>query len=281
MHAVLPAAAMLVLALAPASDPEPTSPPAAESSEADPASAEAEVPEESDDPAELIQRAEQAFAEGRFEDVVALAARAYALTGDPAHLYAQALAERRLGHCREALVLYARLLVRIEEDARYSVLVEDTHQGIKLCEEELAAAEPKPEAPPEPEPEAKPSPPSEPPVAEPDDEPPPRRWFRDPWGGVMLGLGVGIAAGGGSALWVLSGREQRAATRVTDETLYAEAITRAQGLRTGAIVSLAVGGALVTGAVIRYVLVDRALRRGEPAASVGPTQAILGWRRSF
>ncbi|MCB9718250.1 MAG: hypothetical protein H6712_30650 [Myxococcales bacterium] len=268
-----PAAVLLALVLEPAPAIEPE-PPSATEPDAEPGVA----PE---DPAELTRRAEQAFAEGRFEEVVDLAARAYVLTGDPRHLYAQALAERRLGRCREALVLYARLLARVEGDERYTVLVQDAHQGIKRCEDDLAAGEP---APASPEPAASPPVQGHPEPAEPEpptDEPRARPVLRDPWGGVLLGTGLGLAAGGGGTLWALSRREQRAATRAEDEAIYADAITRAQGLRAGAIVSLAVGGALVTGAVIRYVLVARARRRSEPLAGPIPGGVRLGWRRSF
>lgn len=207
-----------------------------------------------DDPAELAAAAERAFGEGRFEDVVELAARAHALTGDPRHLYAQALAERRLGHCREALILYARVLASVQDDPAFEAMVADTRQGIKLCEETL---EPAPEPAPKPEPTVEPTPLPPEPTSARTDRSGPRPWYRDPWGGVMLGLGVGIGAGAGGTLWGLSIREARALGTAPDEAIYAEGLADARALRTGAIVSVAVGGALLVGSIIRYALLRR------------------------
>ncbi|MEM9453290.1 MAG: hypothetical protein AAGF11_03870 [Myxococcota bacterium] len=214
---------------------------------------------EPEDPMELARQAEEAFAQGRFEAVSDLAARAYALTGDPRHLYAQALAERRLDHCREALILYARVLARVKDDPTYAVLVDGTRQGITLCEEHLeaeqgssaegASAGPDPVVMPvEPDPSD-------------NDQPLSPPWYRDVAGGVLLGMGLAIGAGVGGTTWALSSQALRSADRAGDETAYADARSRARTLRTVAIVSFAAGGAQIVGAVIRYVLVDRTYRR--------------------
>lgn len=214
---------------------------------------------ESEDPVELARRAEEAFAEGRFEAVSDLAARAYALTGDPRHLYAQALAERRLDHCREALILYARVLARVKDDPTYEVLVDGTRQGITLCEDRLEAEQGSSVEGPSVEPE---------PVAMPvesgpedNDQPLSPPWYRDVAGGVLLGMGLAIGGGVGGTTWGLSSRALRSADQAGDETAYDDARSRARTLRTVAIVSFAAGGAQVVGAVIRYVLVDRRYRR--------------------
>ncbi|MCA9709295.1 MAG: hypothetical protein KDK70_25860, partial [Myxococcales bacterium] len=229
-----------------------------------------------EDPEQLAADAQLAFAEGRFEDVVRLAARAHALTGDPRHLYAQALAERRLGHCREALVLYARVLASVRDDPAYAALVDGTRQGIALCHEALEQSEAA---------EAPPASPSTPPPAATDERPaprtePPRRWYRDPWGGVLLGLGVVVTATGGP-LWVLSNGARDRAENAQDEAAYAESLARARGLRTGAVASLAVGGALLTGAILRYGLVARDLRRSMAGLVPLPSGLALGWRGVF
>jgi len=231
---------------------------------------------EPEDPDALAAEAQAAFAEGRFEEARALAKRAHELTGDPRHLYAQAVAERQLERCRDALILYARLLADVQDDPAYSALVDGTRQGIKLCEASLEEPEPEPEPPPivaetsepEPEPESV--------------DPGPRPWFRDPLGGVMLGLGLAIAGGGGGTMWALSNRRLDEAEAAIDETVFADTRAQARGLRTGAIASMTLGGALLVGAVVRYGLVARTNRRQmawiAPSAGGG---AVLGWTRSF
>ena len=96
----------------------------------------------------------------------------------------------------------------------------------------------------------------------------------------MLGLGL-AAAGAGGTLWALSSRELRTADGATDETIYADALSSARNFRAGAAVSFVIGGALLVGTVLRYVLVDRAHRR--PVAGVTPLPGGLGlgWRGSF
>ncbi len=214
-----------------------------------------------------------------------LAARAYALTGDPRHLYAQALAERRLGRCREALILYARVLASVEDDPTYAALVDGTRQGIKLCEASLEESESAKEAVVKPEPEPEPTQePGTPAQAGSSNEASdgrvadgPRPWFRDPLGGVLLGVGLAVGGGAGGTLWALSNRELSAAERAMDETVYADTRAQARGLRTGAVASLTVGGSLVIGAVVRYVLVRRAGRRsGTTAGRRGTVVRVRG-----
>ena len=260
--------------------PEPT--PSPEASEPTPG-AEAPpspAPAPAEDPAALAAAAELAFAEGRFDDVVELAGRAHALTGDPVHLYAQALAERRRGRCRDALVLYARVLAAVQDDPAYAALVNGARQGIKLCEDELEPA-PTPTPTPAPVPVVAPAPVAE--AARVDHDP--RPWYRDPWGGVLVGVGVGAVAGAGGTLWALSVREARAAERAPNESAYADELVGARALRAGAVASFGVGGALLVGAVIRYVVVQRRSTspRSSPAVGVVPVPAglVVGWRAIF
>lgn len=253
----LPLALAVVMSASTRIEPEARAEPGAASPGPGESASLVEPPGEPEDPVALAARAEEAFAEGRFDAVVELAARAYALTGDPRHLYAQALAERRLDHCREALILYARVLARVKDDPAYAVLVDGTRQGITLCEERLETQQvplPRPTPqPPSSEPEADEEAPRLEPLAPP--------WHRDVLGGVTLGVGLAVGAGAGGVLWGLSGRELRAADRASDEAIYGDALSRARVLRTSAIISVAAGGALVVGAVIRYLLVDRKHRR--------------------
>ncbi len=98
----------------------------------------------------------------------------------------------------------------------------------------------------------------------------------------MLGLGLAIAGGAGGTMWALSNRRLEEAEAATDETVFADTRAQARGLRTGAIASMTLGGALLVGAVVRYGLVARANRRQTAwIAPSGGGGAIVGWTRSF
>jgi len=249
----------------------------------EPGPSESAEPADPPDPAALAAEAQAAFQAGRFAEASELAGRAHALTGDPRHLYAQAVAERRLGRCREALIFYARVLASVQDDPAYSALVDGTRQGIKLCE---AALDAPPESVPPPA-GAQPGAPdaTDPAPPPPDDRPPrdprSRAWARDPLGGVLLGLGLGVAGAAGGTLWGLSVRRLDAADRATDETIYADQRAQARGLRAGAIASFGLGGALLVGAAIRYGLVARAPGRSTAWLAPWPGGGGVTWRRSF
>lgn len=241
----------------------------------------AEAPSEPDphDEAALERAAQKAFAAERYDDTVRFAARAFELTGDVRHLYAQAHAERFRGNCSAALGLYARVMAAEPT----SELGELARRGIQLCEEVDPAVGSAPAATPPTEPEPEPEPALAAPVGAPEDRPPrPRpRWIRDPLGGTLLGTGV-VAVAVGAGLWVQASADLRAADRADDEATFADARRRARGFRIGAIVGFAAGGALLTGAVVRYGLVARKARPG--AVSLGPAPGrgfVLGWSGSF
>lgn len=210
--------------------------------------------------AELDAEAQQAFADGDYAHVIEVAARAYELSGDPSYLYAQGHAERFLGNCDKALALYARVLVLVED--RGSDLEQSARESTRLCEQEIGKADPKP-AP------VVPTPVRDEPVPErvvvdqapvEQDEPrPAKRWHRDALGGVLIGVGVaGLAAG--TAVLVASSSATRSADSAIDEATYADERSRATTLRWAGASTLAVGGALVVGAITRYAVVAKRLR---------------------
>ncbi len=223
-----------------AREPEPAPP---TSSEAVP-----EVPSE----ASLETQAQEAFAAGRYDEVVALAAEAYARTGQIRHLYAQAHAERFAGHCDAALGLYARVMAA-EPD---SVLGQHAREGIKLCEQSL------PREPPPPEPVA-------PTVVAPTPAPTPtkadtRARAGDPLGGTLLGLGLAAFAASAS-LAVVSASHARRLDRADDERTLLDEQRKARGFEAGAITLGVVGTGLVVGGIIR--LVQRSRRSGSTPRS--------------
>lgn len=272
----------IALALAPAS--EPSAP-----GDASDAIGEAQPTEPDQSDADALERAAQdAFAAGRYGDTVRFAARAYELTGDVRHLYAQAHAERFRGDCSAALRLYARVMAA-EPDGDLGRLA---RRGVELCEEQGTTETPEPEPAPSPAPKPEPvtAPTPDPASAATTGDDPSRdrskprhaaRWIRDPLGGALLGTGVAAVAAG-AGLWVQSSAELRASDRADDEATFADARSRARGFRIGAIVAFCASGALVTSAAVRYGLVARAQR--DTAVSLGPAPGrgvMLGVRGRF
>ena len=201
-----------------------------------------------------------AIAEGDYDRAVAIAAEAYAETGDVRHLFAQAQAERQRGNCEAGKELYAQVLATpLPKDPSYETLHELARDGFRICEEELALVPP-----PEPTPEPPAPTPTPTPVAPapPKDTPPPRHrhWFADPAGVTLFATGIaGIAVGG-----VLHGRSSSVAANASeapDEAGYAAELTQARRLLVGAVVSYSIAGALLLGATVRWAVVARRGRR--------------------
>lgn len=212
----------------------------------------------------LFSEAQVAFEEERYGDAAGLLERAYLIEPVPALLYPWAQAERSQGNCEVAVDLYQQFL-----DSGVEGSTADAAQSnIDRCQEEMAAAAPvvvdddvpvddgsddlddivgaEPE--PEPEPE---------PVKPVDDEPrKTKAWYKDPAGGVLVGLGV-VGVGVGAALvGVASGAAKGAPDAGTHDDYLGER-DRATGLRNGGAAALSIGGALLLGGIIRYVVVAK------------------------
>lgn len=187
---------------------------------------------------ELERRAQEAFAAERYDEVVELAAQAYARTGDVRHLYAQAHAERFRGNCKDALALYARVMAA-EPDGLFG---QHAREGIKLCEQQLDEER---TPPPPPKIEPTPSQPSAPPDRV-------QRRGPDPLGAVLLSLGVASLAGAAS-LAALAGTHARRLDRASDEQRIVDERRRARAFEGAAIGVSALGTGLVIGGIVRLV----------------------------
>ncbi len=202
------------------------------------------------------KRAEDAFEAGEYELAAKAAAEAYALHGDPLYLYVQAQAERFGGHCEQANIHYREYLKSSPTPAP----AQAARDNIAECEAKLAAAEPEAPEPASPQPEpAEPAQPAEPQAAPtPSDEPRElaRPWFRDPWGGVLVGLGV-VSLGVGAGIYGQARADERAADRATDVVTYGERIDRAFVLSRVGVPVLITGGVLVAAGVVRWIVVGR------------------------
>jgi tetratricopeptide (TPR) repeat protein len=204
-------------------------------------------------PDDAAARAKAAYDRGDFETAAAALAEAYEADPQPAYLYARAQAERFGGHCDDAIVHYEAFLAT-KPDGKAA---QAARTNLEACRADLAAAEPEPEPAPAPAPAPEPTPTSSSPepTPAPADEAP-RPWHRDPLGGALVGTGA-LALGVGVGLYAAAKADENTANDAADVDAYGERIERAATLSRVAIPVMAVGGALVIGGVVRWIVVAR------------------------
>jgi tetratricopeptide (TPR) repeat protein len=197
-----------------------------------------------------LERAERAFMAGDYARASAGFAEAYAADPNPRFLYAQAQSERLAGNCPRALQLYDQFL-RLDP-AKESA--DDARANRTRCVD----AVPKARAKAEPPPQGKPGEPATTSKAPKDTRDPPaptgRPWYRDPWGGALVGSGL-FVGGIGIGLLVSAARLDAEAPDAPNEGAYEttreDAVLRNQiGIGTTAF-----GGALVVGGIVRWAVV--------------------------
>jgi len=218
---------------------------------------------------EAAQRAEAAFDAGDYETAATAAAEAYVVEGDPVYLYVQAQAERFGDHCEVAVDHYREFIEAVPPGPA----ADAARDNIAECEQVLASASgpvPAPSDSVEPGPADQVDVGVEPGPADPVDSSPPRRWYQDTLGGVLVGTGV-VALGVGGGLYGVARADERAAAEAADVVTYGERIDRAFTLSRVAIPVMAVGGGLVVAGVIRWaVLGARGRRPRSERASLRP-----------
>lgn len=234
----------IVLALAPA----PAASVAAAPSE------EAPLP---DDPAE---RGGVLIGQGRFAEAAAAFAEAYEATGDSAYLFSEALAMRRAGNCNGTIEILQRYL----ETSPPRADAEAAQRIIGECHEVLGDdADPDPDPDPDPIPPPDPLPPVE-------DEPRRATWSKDVTGGVLLGTGLFATVAG---VGTFAGSFAMARDRDETEAEYEARDRRVRATAGVGIGLMVVGGGLLVGSVIRYIIVAR---RGATRSSAAAP--ALTWR---
>ena len=114
-----------------------------------------------------------------------------------------------------------------------------------------------------------PAPPTPPP-------PPPAPWWHDTWG-LRLSLtgAVGIAVGTGFVAAAYAARGD--ADDARGYAAYDERLSTAESRRTIGVTALAVGGALLAGGVVRFVLVHREARAQKALARGADLHATLSF----
>lgn len=211
-----------------------------------------------------LQEAQAAFKSEDYDAAAAAVEAAYIIEPNPMLLYPWAQAERSRGNCAAAVELYRRFLDSNPPEAAAT----PARENMERCEEQLAAEAPEPE--PEPEPvdeviEEEPEPePEQKPVVK-DEQPKAKRWYADPVGGVLVGVGV-VGVGVGAGLLGVAGSK---AKKVGDAEMHTEYLDMRDGatkLRNGGAIALSIGGALVIGGVVRYLLVAKKGKQGKASA---------------
>lgn len=219
-----------------------------------------------------VSEAEIMFSEGRFADAATQLEKAYLIEPRPELLYPWAQAEREQGHCDAAVELYQQFLEErpegaMADNARANIercggeggvvaggAVADDEELVEVIDDDELAeddldelvenAEPEPEPKPQPKPTVK------------DDQPKAKKWYRDPLGGVLTGLGV-VGVGGGAALIAVAVSRADGASTADSVTDYRDEQDSATTLRNAGAGVLTVGGALLLGGIVRYVIVNK------------------------
>ncbi|MBK7860786.1 MAG: hypothetical protein IPJ65_19730 [Archangiaceae bacterium] len=183
--------------------------------------------------------------------------QAYQSDPQPELLFAWAQSLRLGGNCDAALPLYRRFLEAAVADEG----VARAKKQIERCEEVTQARAAVPAPAPAPAPVVAPPPPT---------VEAPRRWYADPLGDTLAALGVAAAATS-ATLFVLGSGSATAAGRAMTYGEFSVFASRASLERTSGWVAAASGAALLTGAIIRWVV-----RSGAESARVEGTAWGVG-----
>jgi tetratricopeptide (TPR) repeat protein len=211
-----------------------------------------------------LQEAQAAFKSEDYDAAAAAVEAAYMIEPNPMLLYPWAQAERSRGNCAAAVELYRRFLDSNPPEAAAT----PARENMERCEEQLAAEAPEPEAEPDPVDEVieeEPEPEAEPKAVVKDEQPKAKRWYADPVGGVLVGVGV-VGVGVGAGLMGVAGSKAKKAGDAEMHTEYLDMRDGATKLRNGGAIALSIGGALVVGGVVRYLLVAKKGKQGKASA---------------
>jgi tetratricopeptide (TPR) repeat protein len=239
-----------------------------------------------------IAQSASLFQSGKYADALDQLLQAYSLDPQPGLLYSIGQVHVKLGLCDRAITWYQKFIDTNPAEKPKQAAKE----AISSCEKTLKSqpkppeptiTEPKPPEPtvtepkpPEPAPAPAPAP-APMPTPGPAPETPPTTssssWYSDP---IFDALAIGGVAGCvvGGIYYSKAHSDYDSAEHATDYTTHHSLIDSGQSAQTLSIVASAAGGALLVGAVVRYVVSDRG---SEPSStvSVGPTAhgAAITW----
>jgi tetratricopeptide (TPR) repeat protein len=215
-----------------------------------------------------LDRARALFDAGDYTGAVAAIDAGFAIDPHPDFLYARGQAQRKLGDCTGAVASFRAFLASSPPERA----AEAARTNIERCE---AAAAAQPLAPRPPPSGGELGATTTPPPAE---TPP---WYRDAVSG-FLAAGSAVALGAGVTFFLIADGHvdrTRDADVLDDYESERSAVTRN---RTIGAISLAVGGALAAGAVLRYATrPGRSRATVRPSGELGPEGAVLGLAGEF
>jgi len=100
------------------------------------------------------------------------------------------------------------------------------------------------------------------------------RWYADPWG-MGLALGGLASCGAGGVAFFMQSESVAAMDRADRYSSYQQELERAERARLLGIAAVSVGGALVAGAIVRYVLVSTGNEAEAGVVVTGPGQLAV------
>lgn len=208
-----------------------------------------------------LKRGLDRYAARDYEGAIAEFKAGYEVEPRRDFLFALGQAERLSGDCRSAIIYYKRFLARTPNERQR----EAAWENLRRCRRALQSG-----------------PGERPPSAAQlvDDKPPPpapakpkrRRlpWYKDVAGGALLSAGAIALALGGGFLSSAGSAESRAG-RATTYDQYARYMDMAGSRRSIGVATIAAGGALLAGAVYRYIK-----RRGAAGETIGVSTSTNG-----
>ncbi|HET6585088.1 MAG TPA: tetratricopeptide repeat protein [Nannocystaceae bacterium] len=199
--------------------------------------------------------AEQAFADGRWQDALAALERAYGVDPRPEYLFMQAQVLRTHDRCAEAIAKYREFLAA--GPPREDVL--SAQAGLALCGEttpsEVAAPRPV-------EPRPAPAPAPAPSV-------PPRKRSADPVAHALMWPGLAVAGAGAGLLAAAHVRAARA-HRADSEPEFERRAGPTPAMSYAGIALLSIGGAALVAGIVRQIVVSRRTKKSPARVLVVP-----------
>ena len=214
----------------------------------------------------LFDKGVAAYTKGDFPTAAAALAESYTKEKDVETLFAWAQAERKQGHCANAVELYDELLVADLPAENKQVIQGQLAECKEILAKEKPASDSRPPSsesrpstsgpePEKPAPSAEPVAPSEPPPPKPEVGSPKSEaghpWWKDPVGGGLVIGGV-VALGVGTVMLVSASSANSDRGSALSYSAYQNDTNTAHDRGTYGVIGLTVGGALVVGGVIRY-----------------------------
>lgn len=192
------------------------------------------------------EQGETAFDDGDVQAAAEAFELAYAEDPQPDYLFAWAQAERFLGRCERAVELYDALL---QETVGSDEFTEKQRAKAVEARDECAVTL-----------EADRPPPPPPSVPQPESvdqlERPSRRWYQDPLGGALVGVGSAILITGAIVRGTAVARSENARIAATEGAFESDHAD-SRKLGTVGVVAIGVGAAVLVTGVVRWVLLAR------------------------